>query len=153
MNERIVTPKEIIDLANRDESHFYDNKAFQIKGDKIQKIAVAFANADGGEFIVGIKDKKEETDTIRRWQGIDDMESFNFVFQNLNELLPTIPHRFEFLKDENGKYALRITIEKSESVHKTANNCVYVRKSGQSLLFERSYSNSSIILCKRRVIL
>jgi len=133
MEERIVTEKEIIDLASRDENHFYDNKAFEIKGDKIQKIAVAFANADGGEFIIGIKDKKEEIDPILRWQGIEDIESFNFVFQNLNELSPTVPHSFEFLKDEKGKYALRITIEKSESVHKTANNTIYVRKSAQSL--------------------
>ena len=122
MEERIVTEKEVFELASRDENHFYDNKAFEIKGDKIQKIAVAFANADGGEFIIGIKDKKEEINPILRWQGIGEIESFNFVFQNLNELSPTVPHSFEFLKDEKGKYALRITIEKSESVHKTANN-------------------------------
>jgi ATP-dependent DNA helicase RecG len=133
MKERILSENEILDFANRDESHFYDNKAFEIKGDKIQKIAVAFANADGGDFIVGIKDKKEESNPLKRWQGIDDIESFNFVFQNLTELSPTIPHNYEFLKDSKGKYALRITIEKSESVHKTANNTVYVRKSAQSL--------------------
>lgn len=133
MKERLVSQKEIIDLANRDESHFYDNKAFQIKGDKIQKIAVAFANADGGEFILGVKDKKEDPNPINRWQGISDIESFNFVFQNLIELSPTIPHNYEFLKDENNSFALRIMIEKSESVHKTASNIVYVRKSAQSI--------------------
>lgn len=122
-----------MEIANRDESHFYDNKAFEIKGDKIQKIAVAFANADGGEFIIGIKDKKEETNPIKRWQGILDIESFNFVFQNLIELSPTIPHDYEFLKDDKGQFALRITIEKSEAVHKTASNVVYIRKSAQSL--------------------
>jgi len=133
MKERLVSDVDIIELANREESHFYDNKAFEIKGDKIQKIAVAFANADGGEFIIGIKDKKEETNPINRWQGIDEIESFNFVFQNLLELSPTIPHSFEFLKDVKGQYALRITIEKSEAVHKTANNTVYLRNSAQSL--------------------
>ena len=133
MKIRKVSDNEIMQLAQREESHFYDNKAFEIKGDKIQKIAVALANADGGEFIIGIKDKKEETDIIKRWQGIENMEAFNFVFQNLNELSPTIPHSYEFLQDDNGKYALRITIEKSESVHKTANSTVYVRKSSQSL--------------------
>jgi ATP-dependent DNA helicase RecG len=133
MTERFVTQQEIIEIASRDESHFYDNKAFEIKGDKIQKIAVAFANADGGEFIIGIKDKKEEADPKKRWQGITDIESFNFVFQNLTELLPTIPHKYEFLKDEANHYALRITIEKSDAVHKTASNIVYVRKSAQSL--------------------
>lgn len=133
MKIRKVSESEIIDLAQREESHFYDNKAFEIKGDKIQKIAVAFANADGGEFIIGVKDKKEEIDPRKRWQGIEDMESFNFVFQNLTELTPTIPHSYEFLQDDNNKYCLRITIEKSESVHKTANNTVYVRKSSQSI--------------------
>lgn len=133
MKERLITTKEIIDFSSREESHFYDNKAFGIKGDKIQKISVAFANADGGEFIIGIKDKKEDADVSKRWQGVEDIESFNFVFQNLMQLSPTIPHNYEFLKDDNGKYALRITIEKSESVHKTADNTVYVRKSAQSL--------------------
>ncbi|MFI8378672.1 ATP-binding protein [Leeuwenhoekiella sp. NPDC079379] len=133
MKERLLSKEEIIELSNRDESHFYDNKAFEIKGDKIQKIAVAFANADGGEFIIGIKDKKEDKNPLKRWQGIDNMEAFNFVFQNLTQLSPTIPHSYEFLKDGSGKYALRITIEKSESVHKTVNQAVYIRKSAQSL--------------------
>lgn len=133
MKERKLTKKEIIDFAERNESHFFDNKAFEIKGDKIQKIAVAFANADGGEFVIGIKDKKEEKIALHRWQGIGDKESFNSVFQNLMSLSPTIPHDFEFLVDDNNKYALRIIIEKSDSVHKTANNTVYVRKSAQSL--------------------
>lgn len=133
MKERILTQQEIIEITNREESHFYDNKAFEISGDKIQKIAVAFANADGGEFIIGIKDKKEEAIPLNRWQGIQDMESFNFVFQNLIQLSPTIPHNYEFLKDDKGQFALRITIEKSESVHKTANNTIFVRKSAQSL--------------------
>jgi ATP-dependent DNA helicase RecG len=133
MEERIITDAEIQVIVDRDESHFYDNKAFEIKGDKIQKIAVAFANADGGEFIIGIKDKKDEPDKLKRWQGINDIESFNFVFQSLAELTPTIPYKSDFLKDKNDTFALRILIEKSESVHRTSNNIVYVRKSAQSL--------------------
>jgi len=133
MDVRLISQQEILEIANREESHFYDNKAFEIKGDKIQKIAVAFANADGGEFIVGIKDKKEEVDPNKRWQGISEIESFNFVLQNLSELSPTIPYKAEFLKDEDGKYALRISIEKSDEVHKTASSIVYVRKSAQSI--------------------
>lgn len=133
MKHRQLTETEILSFSDRDESHFYDNKAFEIKGDKIQKIAVAFANADGGEFIIGIKDKKDEPNKSKRWQAIDDIESFNFVFQNLTCLSPTIPHSYEFLVDKEGKYSLRIIIEKSESVHKTANNTVYIRKSAQSI--------------------
>jgi ATP-dependent DNA helicase RecG len=133
MKIREITNDEIIEIAKRDESHFYDNKAFSISGKGIQKIAVAFANADGGEFIIGIKDKKEESIELNRWEGIDDIEKFNSIFQNLNEINPTIPHIFEFLKDANNTYALRISIEKSESVHRTSDNKVYIRQSAQSL--------------------
>lgn len=133
MKIRKISIEEIIEIAKRDESHFYDNKAFAISGRGIQKVAVAFANADGGEFIIGIKDKKEESVEKNRWEGIDEIEKFNFVFQNLNEINPTIPHVFEFLQDENNTYSLRISIEKSESVHKTADNKIYIRQSAQSL--------------------
>jgi ATP-dependent DNA helicase RecG len=133
MKIREITNEEIIEIAKRDESHFYDNKAFAISGKGIQKIAVAFANADGGEFIIGIKDKKEESIELYRWEGIDDIERFNPIFQNLNEISPTIPHIFEFLKDGNNTYALRISIEKSDSVHRTSDNKVYIRQSAQSL--------------------
>jgi len=134
MKVREVTNDEIINFAKREESHFYDHKSFQIKGIGIQKIAVAFANADGGEFIVGIKDEKEEENVLNRWEGIDSQEKFNFVFQNLSEITPSIPYSFEFLMNSERKYALRIFIEKSESVHKTSNDNVYIRKSAQSLL-------------------
>lgn len=133
MKERLLTSEEILDISNREESHFYDNKAFQLDGKKIQKIAIAFANADGGEFIIGIIDKKDESIISKRWQGIEDIESFNFVFQNLLLISPTVPHQAEFLKSSTGTYALRIIIEKSESVHKTSDNSIYIRKSAQSL--------------------
>ena len=131
--DRKITKEEIIELVKREESHFYDHKSLEVAGEKIQKIAVAFANADGGEFIIGIKDSKESSIPKERWQGIESKEQFNFVFQNLNEISPTIPHEWEFLKDEDGKFALRISIEKSTSVHKTAKNLVFIRKSAQSL--------------------
>lgn len=133
MKIRDLSKSEILDLSNREESHFYDNKSFDIKGDKIQKIAVAFANSDGGEFIVGIKDKKEEVDVSQRWEAIEEQENFNWVFQNLQLISPSLPATPEFLRDEHGKYALRITIEKSDSVHKCSNDKIYQRQSAQSL--------------------
>jgi ATP-dependent DNA helicase RecG len=100
---------------------------------KFKRLLSAFANADGGEFIIGIKDKKDEPAISKRWQGIGDKESFNQVFQNIADISPSIPHDIEFLKDAAGKYALRIIIEKSDSVHKTSDNTVYIRSSAQSL--------------------
>ncbi|MCK5424474.1 MAG: putative DNA binding domain-containing protein [Emcibacter sp.] len=133
MRERILTEQEILNFSEREESHFYDNKSFGVNGKKIQKISVAFANADGGEFIVGIKDKKDEPDVSKRWQGIEDQETFNAIFQNILQITPTIPHFVEFMKDPDGNYALRVIIEKSDSVHKTSDETIYVRKSAQSI--------------------
>lgn len=130
MKEREISKSEKIDFAKRNENHFYDNKSIAISGKKIQKISCAFANADGGEFIVGIK---EENDPELRWEGVDNQEEFNFVFQNIQELSPTIPHNIEFLKDPKGTFSLRIIIEKSPNVHKTSDDTVYVRNGAQSL--------------------
>lgn len=134
MKEKIVNEADIFKLASRQESHFYDRKAKEIDGKKIQKISVAFANSDGGDFIVGIKDDKDEPNPVKRWAGADDKEYFNKVFQNILVIKPTIPYTPTFLYDPITKtYALLITIEKSEKVHSTADNTVYIRISAQSM--------------------
>lgn len=134
MKEKIVTEIDKLNLSKREESHFYDRKAKEIDGKKIQKISVAFANSDGGDFIIGIKDDKDELDPSKRWSGSADKEFFNKVFQNILEIKPTIPYSSTFLFDPISRtYALAITIEKSEKVHSTSDNTVYIRISAQSL--------------------
>jgi ATP-dependent DNA helicase RecG len=133
MRERNLSENELLNFTDRNESHFFDNKSISISGRKIQKIAVAFANADGGEFVVGIKDKKDESIPAKRWEDTADIESFNHVFQNIFETQPQVPHTAEFLKAPNNTFALRVYIEKSESVHRTADKSVYIRKGAQSL--------------------
>lgn len=133
MRERIVSDDEVSDFASREESHFFDNKASAISGRSIQKIAVAFANADGGEFVIGIKDLKEEPDPQARWEGVDSIERLNFVLQSLLETNPQVPHQPEILRKADGTLALRIYVEKSERVHRTAAGKVYVRRGAQSL--------------------
>jgi ATP-dependent DNA helicase RecG len=134
MREKTVAEKDKLDLSTRKESHFFDRKAKEIDGKKIQKIAVALANADGGDFVIGIKDDKEEANPLDRWDGANDKEYFNKVFQNILEIKPTIPYTPTFLLDpKTSSYVLVITIEKSEKVHYTSDNTVYVRVSAQSI--------------------
>lgn len=120
MKIRELTESEIVDFSKREESHFFDNKSKNIGGKKIQKIAVAFANADGGEFIVGLKDAKEEVDPNNRWDGCNIIEELNFVFQSIHETSPQVPHDIEILRKNDGTVAVRVYIEKSERVHRTA---------------------------------
>lgn len=90
MKEKIISDSDKINLSLKEESHFFDRKAKEIDGKKIQKIATAFANSDGGDFIIGIKDDKDEPMVDKRWSGYPDKESFNKVFQNIMEIKPNI---------------------------------------------------------------
>ncbi len=134
MKEKTLTEPEILELSSRQESHFYDRKAKAIDGKKIQKITTAFANADGGDFVVGIKDDRDEPDPMKRWDGEAIKEEFNKVFQNIVEIKPSIPYTATFLFNPfHNTYSLQVTVEKSEKVHHTSDNTVYVRVSSQSL--------------------
>ncbi len=134
MNTRTIELDEADDLSTRDESHFYDRKSFLIKGAGVQKISVAFANADGGEFIVGIADEKEESDPTKRWQGASRIEDLNGHLQAIFEVTPSLDLKYEILKCEGRQgYTLRVLIEKSSNVHQTADGTVYQRHGAQSL--------------------
>lgn len=134
MYTRIITDEEVLALTSRDESHFFDRKAAPISGKKVQKIGVAFANADGGEFVIGIADDKEEPKPIKRWQGVEKLEDLNGHLQALFEITPNLDLRYEVLKcDSKPGHVLQVFIEKSSEVHKTADSTVYQRHGAQSL--------------------
>jgi len=118
----------------REEDHFFDKKAASVSGKKIQKIAVALANADGGEVAVGIADAKEEPDPIKRWAGASTIEDLNSHLQALTEVRPGLPMEAQLLKTAAYPgYVLLIRVEKSPALHSTADGTVYVRLGAQSL--------------------
>jgi ATP-dependent DNA helicase RecG len=129
-----ISTADALSLATRPEDHFFDRKAAAVKGAKVQKVAVAFANADGGEFFVGVADDQDEADPAKRWKGAPTIEDFNQHIQALSEVQPALPMDLAFLRAEGqSTYVLRVQIEKSQSVHKTADGTVYERKGAQSL--------------------
>jgi ATP-dependent DNA helicase RecG len=128
MDTKEISAEDALVLASRQEDHFFDKKSALIKGAKLQKAAVAFANADGGEICIGIADDAEEADSAKRWQGVAHIEEYNQHIQALTEVQPSLPMELSFLRAENTiVYILRIQIEKSQAVHKTADGTVYVR--------------------------
>ena len=134
MQTKTVSAVDALSLANRQDDHFFDRKAAAIKGAKLQKVAVAFANADGGEAYVGITDEKDEPDPDQRWNGAANIEDYNQQIQALMEVQPALPMELSFLKAEGKQtYVLRIQIEKCQSIHKTSDGAVYERKGAQSL--------------------
>jgi ATP-dependent DNA helicase RecG len=129
-----ISETEFKEIANRDESHFFDLKEMTVGGKSIQKIGVAFSNADGGELLIGIKDKKAGGKVEQRWEGITDIEQLNSHLQVLFEVKPPRDIRYELLRRESADgYALRVLIEKGTQVCATADGTVYVRQGAQSL--------------------
>ncbi|MEZ5492417.1 MAG: ATP-binding protein [Gammaproteobacteria bacterium] len=134
MITREVTDGEVLALSTREESHFFDKKSSAISGKGVQKIAVAFANADGGEFLIGIADDADAPSPEDRWQGVDNIEALNSHLQAIFAIQPALDVRYEFLKHNDDKsYVLRVTVEKSSEVHKTSDSTVYQRYGAQSL--------------------
>lgn len=97
----------------------------------VQKIAVALANGDGGEFALGIEDAKTSETDLERWQGYSSIEDLNPVHQALTqECHPPIPYSVDYLEiegQESKGIVCVVTITKSPDVHYTAANKVYVR--------------------------
>ena len=129
-----LTRQDAIGVSSRVEGDFFDRKAAKIDGRGIQKIAVAFANADGGEIVIGIADDKDEPDVTKRWQGLPNPEDFNGHIQALFNLNPAIDFRHEFLKAESyPNVVLRVFVAKGVNVSTTDDGKVYQRKGAQSL--------------------
>ena len=134
MRTRHINESEADSLSRREESHFYDRKSKEIKAAKVQKIAVAFANADGGEFIIGIVDDKDERDPTKRWHGATELEQLNAHLQVLFAVTPALDVRYEILTcDRRPGLVLRVMVEKTAEVHKTSDGTVYQRYGAQSL--------------------
>jgi ATP-dependent DNA helicase RecG len=127
-----ITDAEFEEIADRDESHFFDIKQQGVSGKSIQKIGVAFSNADGGELIIGIKDKKTGEPLSARWEGIADIEQLNGHLQALFDVKPPLDLRYEFLKREKASgYALRVLFEKGTQVSTTSDGTIYLRQGAQ----------------------
>lgn len=134
MKTKEISLADCLKLSERNESHFFDHKALEVSGQKVQKISTAFANADGGEFVIGIQDSSDEPDIHKRWKGANKIEEFNPHLQALSEVTPTLDFSCTFLqcKDLQGM-TLLIKIEKSASVHETPGKEIFVRHGAQSL--------------------
>ena len=134
MHTSTVTPQEVLAISSRIEDHFYERKAVAVSGKKIQKAVVAFANADGGELILGVSDDAAEPNPENRWVGAQSIERLNGALQCIQEVTPPIDQRYDFLKcpDRPG-YVLRVRVEKDAEVHQTSDGTVYVRHGAQSL--------------------
>jgi ATP-dependent DNA helicase RecG len=134
MQTKIISADDRLRLCARPEDHFFDRKALAVDGKKVQKIAVALANADGGEFAIGILDDADQADPNLRWAPASKIESFNGHLQALSTIQPAVAFSCTFLESTaNAGHVMLVEIPKSPHVHCVSDGTVYLRVGAQSL--------------------
>jgi ATP-dependent DNA helicase RecG len=126
-----LTPLSTVQVATLSaiqEGHFHDRKSIQISPAKLTKAMSAFANADGGELLVGIEDDGS-------WVGAKDVEAFNGHLQAMEPLFPYgSEFGYEFYQHPtDGSVVLAITVQKSRDIRFATNGTAYLRRGAQSL--------------------
>lgn len=113
-------------LNERQESHFFDRKSAKITPSKLSQTLSAFANADGGEVLIGVEDNKE-------WIGFDTIEDANPVLDLAFNLLKLGYFHAEFLhSDSFPGYVLHFSIERSPSVVYSTADDAYIRNNASN---------------------
>lgn len=135
MDRLRISTQDALALIERDESQIWDQKSAESAGDVVQKIAVALANADGGEFALGIRDAKQGQG-IDRWAGYASIEDSNYVHQVLaRDVVPPIDYSYTYLEvdgEEQRGLVLLVNVPKSPNVHYTSARKCFVRRSAAS---------------------
>ena len=122
----------IEDILSREEGQTFDRKSIRIKPKDLAVAIIAFANADGGDLVVGITDGKKEI------EGVDDDQKvlneirrtpFDFCIPSVNtqvEMLPCV--------DRTGKdnHVLVFHIEPSMRVYANQADEVFLRVGDKS---------------------
>jgi len=132
-NTETMTDEKLIQLFSLEEDHFNDFKAKDITGKKFSKIISAFANASGGDIYIGIREENETK--IKHWEGFACIEDANSFIQVI-ESLPTVESYYDldFLCHPTlNTYVLKICVFKTQSIVKTTDDKIFVRKGAQSL--------------------
>lgn len=134
MDSNVISEEQAKYLLGRDEGHFLDNKAKEISPAKLTKSLSAFANADGGELMIGVA---EPTKGQFVWKGFERLEDANGHIQHLEQHFPySGDFVYEFLgvdSQEFTGFVLRISVLKTRDLRPASDGVLYVRRGPQSL--------------------
>ena len=102
------------------EGHFADHKDRRISPKHLTRHISAFANADGGELFLGIRERSSNPTTYE-WAGFYDVEEANAHLQVFEQLFPLgSDFRYEFLQTETlPGLVLHVEIQKTRNIVKT----------------------------------
>jgi ATP-dependent DNA helicase RecG len=128
-----IGPEHVQHLLAREEGHFSDLKAIEIKPAKLTRSMSAFANADGGELYIGIDE--DQATRERSWRGFNDQEAANGHLQAFDEFFPMgeeVEYSFLRSADESG-IILHAIVHKSRELKKASGGMPYTRRGAQNI--------------------
>jgi ATP-dependent DNA helicase RecG len=132
MDVEVLSSDQVTHLISRQEGHYIDYKSKLIPPSGLTKPLSAFANADGGELLIGVE---EPSKGVYVWDGFTRPEDANGHIQSLESYFPYgNDFNYEFLEDPNGKgIVLRIAVLKTRDIRKSSDGVIYIRRGAQSL--------------------
>lgn len=118
------------------EGHFLDLKSREIKPSKLSRTMSAFANAEGGELLIGIVEDKLHN--LRTWDGFSDIESANGHIQVFDQLFPLGADSMVTFLSADGLpgFILKVEVPKSREIKRASDGKVYARRGAQNLPVE-----------------
>lgn len=131
MDTATILLADVEKLLSRDEGHFLDYKAKEIIPSRLTKTISAFANADGGEILLGVSEDRG----AKNWAGFDSLEHANAHIQLINQVL-LLGQGAKIQPIECAELPgviLQIEVEKNREIVRSSDGTVYVRRGAQNL--------------------
>lgn len=116
------------------ENQYFDRKSARIKPRDIIKHIGAFANADGGNLVIGIEDKGEITGF--NFQGTSSPDEFILAINTMTKPNPVFRHKEIAVTNESGEQDALLIIEVEPSINSVifaSNDEVYLRIGDKSV--------------------
>lgn len=139
ISARLTNPDEIATLAERNEGQLFDRKSHKIAPAKLSHTMSSFANADGGDLLVGMEDDGT-------WSGFQKMEDANPILTVAADHMRAEFYSLEFIENPDDKtYGLLFSIDRHPVVVNSTSGNTYQRNGAQ----DRALSGEPLEALKR----
>jgi ATP-dependent DNA helicase RecG len=128
-----ISAEDAEKILSYQEGHFGDLKSKTIGPAKITRSMSAFANAEGGEIYLGVREDKHAGK--RYWEGFADEEDANGHIQAFEQIFPLgadIAISFLAQAKKSG-LVLKVEISKTKDIKRATDGVAYVRRGAQNL--------------------